>query len=239
MSPLVGAPALKRVLVVDDEAIVLTALRETLQFEGYEVLAFEDAREALEAVRRTPVSVILTDHQMPGLTGMDFLAQAKALQPDATRILITAVLDLSTTLGAINTGEVYRFIVKPWLREELLVSVRNAAARYQLIRCNAELQAQTTALNERLATQLHQLDAQNRQLDQLNGVLRENLDRSLQLCLKLMETYSPVMGQQTRRVYGLCQALAEDRDRDHPAADTEQAAEQPRGRARGAGGKYQ
>lgn len=203
-------PELKRILVVDDETVVVTALHETLRFEGYEVLAFEDPLDALKALHKTPFSVLLIDQQMPGLTGMEFFGQAKQLQPNATRILITAVLNLGTVIDAINKGEVYRFIVKPWLREELLVTVRNAAQRYELICGNAALQEQTVAMNARLAAQLAQLDTQNRQLDQLNRTLRENLDRSVQLCLKTLETYYPLLGQQARRVFGLCQTMAED-----------------------------
>ena len=203
-------PELKRILVVDDETVVVTALRETLRFEGYEVLAFEDPLEALKVLKKPLFSVLLIDQQMPGLPGMEFFGQAKQLQPNATRILITAVLNLGTVIDAINKGEVYRFIVKPWLREELLVTVRNAAQRYELICGNAALQAQTVAMNERLATHLAQLDAQNRKLDQLNQTLRENLDRSVQLCLKTLETFYPLLGQQARRVFGLCQAVAEE-----------------------------
>ena len=207
-SPAPG-PEWKRVLVVDDEAVVLAALRDTLKLEGYEVLACEDPLAALQSLRTTPFSVILVDQQMPTLTGLEFLGQAKEIQPHATRILITAVLNLATVIDAINKGEVYRFIVKPWLREELLVTLRNAAHRYELICRNATLLSQTAAMNERLETQLRQLDAQNRQLDQLNQTLHENLDRSVHLCLKTMETFFPLLGQQARRVFALCQAMAD------------------------------
>ena len=201
---------LKRLLVVDDEAVVLATLCETLQLEGYEVFAFEDPLQAKELLRTTWFSVILVDQRMPAMTGLEFLAHAKELQPNATRILITAVLSLATVINAINRGEVYRFIVKPWLREELLVTVRNAAHRYELICRNAALQAQTLAMNERLGSQLEQLDAQNCQLAQLNQTLHQNLDRSVQLCLKTMETFFPLLGQTARRVLVLCQSMAED-----------------------------
>jgi CheY-like chemotaxis protein len=83
----------RRLLVVDDEEIVLVALRETLMRAGYEVTATNDAAEALEALRTTRFAVIITDQQMPRMTGLEFLAQAKVLRPEATRILITAVLN--------------------------------------------------------------------------------------------------------------------------------------------------
>ena len=202
-------PELKRILVVDDESIVLAALRETLRLEGYEVYALEDPIEALCLIKTTQVSVILTDQQMPSLTGLEFLAQAKEIQPNATRILITAVLSLGTVIDAINKGEVYRFIVKPWLREELLVTIKNAVQRYELICRNEVLHAQTVAMNARLAIQLEQLDIQNRQLDLLNQTLHKNLDRSVQLCLKTMEVFYPLLGQQTRRAFALCRAIGE------------------------------
>jgi response regulator RpfG family c-di-GMP phosphodiesterase len=201
-------PELKRILVVDDEQVVLVALRETLRQEGYEVFAVEDPVAALHLIQKTAFSVILSDQQMPALTGLEFLAQAKEIQPNSVRILITAVLSLSTVIDAINKGEVYRFIVKPWLREELLVTVRNAAQRYELISCNNALHAQTVAMNERLEAQLAQLDSQNRELDQLNRTLHQNFDRSVQLCLKTMEVFYPLLGQQTRRAFALCQAMA-------------------------------
>ncbi len=205
-------PELKRILVVDDETVVLAALRETLRLEGYEVFALENPIEALRLIHTTQFSVIVTDQQMPALTGLEFLAQAKQVQPNATRILITAVLSLNTVIDAINRGEVYRFIVKPWLREELLVTIRNAAQRYELICGNAALHAQTVAMNERLEAQLAQLDAQNRQLDQLNQTLHKNLDRSVHLCLKTIETFYPLLGQQARRVFGICRAIASELD---------------------------
>jgi response regulator RpfG family c-di-GMP phosphodiesterase len=202
-------PELKRILVVDDETIVLISLRETLRMQGYEVFAVEDPVEALHLIQKTAFSVILSDQQMPMLTGLEFLAQAKELQPNSVRILITAVLSLSTVIDAINKGEVYRFIVKPWLREELLVTIQNAVQRYELVFNNRALHTQTTAMNERLGHQLTQLDAQNRQLDQLNQTLRTNFDRSVQLCLKTLETFYPFLGQQARRVFALCQAMAD------------------------------
>jgi response regulator RpfG family c-di-GMP phosphodiesterase len=199
----VSPPELNRILVVDDEQVVLAALRETLRLEGYEVFGVEDPIEGLRLLRANSFSVILIDQQMPGLTGLEFLAQAKELQPNATRILITAVLSLGTVIDSINKGEVYRFIVKPWLREELLVTIRNAALRYELICRNAALHAEAVALNDRLAVQLKQLEA-------LNQTLHNNLDRSILLCLKTMETFFPLLGQQARRVFGLCQAMGHD-----------------------------
>src|SRR5262249_43187717 len=138
------------------------------------------------------------------------------MQPDATRILITAVLNLATVIDAINKGEIYRFIVKPWLREELIVTVKNAVQRYELICKNQMLQVTTLAMNERLAKltadleeQIARAEDQNAELERLNLALDENLDHSVELCLRTMQTFYPTLGSQARRVYELCRALSD------------------------------
>ena len=205
-----------RLLVVDDEEIVLVALREALMREGYQVVACSDPLQALTALKEQPFSVIITDHQMPNLTGLEFLSQAKEIQPDATRILVTAVLSLSTVIDAINKGEIYRFVIKPWLREELLATVRNAVQRHELICKNKVLQATALAMNEKLSRlnatlqeQVARVDQQNRQLEELNNALQRNLQHSVELCLRTMETFYPTLGSQARRVYELCKPMAE------------------------------
>src|SRR5208282_4434021 len=147
------------ILIVDDEEIVLVALRDTLVHAGYEVVASPHAVHALSAVKETQFSVVITDQQMPMVTGLEFLAQVKQIQPDATRILITAVLNLGTVIDSINKGEIFRFVVKPWLREELLATVKNAVQRYELIGSNNRLHAETLAVNEKLRQVNQELEA--------------------------------------------------------------------------------
>jgi DNA-binding NtrC family response regulator len=121
------------VLVVDDEEIVLVALRETLRQLGFQVTAVADAIEALARLQTQTYSLVMTDHQMPRLTGMEFLAEARRIQPRATRVLITAVLNVSTVIDAINRAEVCRFLLKPWQRDELLAAVEAGIERYESI----------------------------------------------------------------------------------------------------------
>src|ERR1044071_6933606 len=127
---------------------------------------------------------------MPLLTGLEFLGPAKQMQPDATRILITAVLSLGVVIDAINKGEIYRFIVKPWLREELLVTVSNAVQRFELICRHATLQAtllatnaKLTEVNARLAEEVDRGAAQNTKLAEMTTALEQNLHHSVELCL--------------------------------------------------------
>ncbi len=203
------------ILIVDDEEIVLVALRDTLLREGYNVVASPHAVHALSVLKQQNFAVVITDQQMPMVSGLEFLAQVREIQPDATRILITAVLSLSTVIDAINKGEIYRFIVKPWLREELLATVKNAVQRHDLITRNARLQAATQSmnlqlkeLNGALEAQVARVAEQNAQLLEFARSQEENLRHSVELCVQTMRTFYPTIGNQARRVAALCQSMA-------------------------------
>src|SRR5207248_2905238 len=113
-------------LVVDDEAPILHALQRTFEAAGYEVNACADPAEALDRLREKPFQVLSADYMMPGMTGAEFLAQAKSLQPETIRILLTAAHDFSAAVDAVNNGEIFRILAKPWNRVELLGTVRQA-----------------------------------------------------------------------------------------------------------------
>ena len=204
------------ILVVDDEEIVVVALRDTLAREGYHVVASPHAIHALTVVKDQQFSVVISDQQMPLVSGLEFLTQVREIQPNATRILITAVLSLSTVIDAINKGEIYRFIVKPWLREELLATVKTAVQRFELISNNARLQAGTlamnarlTELNQQLETQVAQVARQNTRLQQLLAEQDENLRQSVELCVQTMQTFYPTLGNRARRVQALCRSMGQ------------------------------
>lgn len=168
-------PSLKQILVVDDEDIVRIALRETLRRERYGVTACASPEEALKALHEEAFAVIISDYQMPGMTGLDFLARAKQAQPDATRILITAVLSLDTVIEAINKGEIYRLITKPWNDDELKATLRQAFDHYDLKaeikrlnqvtrEQNFKLQDMNRNLEEKVRERTKQLDGKNQEL---------------------------------------------------------------------------
>ncbi len=197
-----------RILIIDDEQIVLIALSGALSREGYEVVSLANPLEALELIKKESFGVIISDQQMPQLSGLEFLAQAKLCQRDASRILITAVLSLNVAIDAINKGEIYRFIIKPWLREELLAAVKNAVQRFELLRSNAALYETTRVMNAELSAKVTQIADQNTRLDQLNQALQQNLQRSIELSVRSLEIFNPVLANQARRVHELCKAMA-------------------------------
>jgi response regulator RpfG family c-di-GMP phosphodiesterase len=197
------------ILVVDDDLAVLDSLTEQLKCEGYTVLASATVEGALELLRSHRFSVIISDQKMPGMLGTELLAEAKRLQPHSSRILITGMLSADTVINAINQGEIFRFLAKPWLRAELLATVTNAVARYELISSNANLQMQTAQLNEQLEAKLEELGAKKKALDAANAALQTNFDHSLELCYRIINTFYPLLGQHTKQVVEICQRMVE------------------------------
>ncbi|MBI3697478.1 MAG: PAS domain-containing protein [Acidobacteria bacterium] len=118
------------VLVVDDEPQILTSLQLLLEDE-FAVTATSDPEAGLQFLRQGHVSVILSDQRMPGLSGDKFLAAAGQLSP-ATRILITGYTDLDALVQAVNHGQIYSYIAKPWDPMELRITVAKAAEYYRL-----------------------------------------------------------------------------------------------------------
>ena len=204
------------ILVVDDEKIFLSALLQTLQRAGFKAVGFSSPLDALAELRKQKFSVIISDQLMPELSGLELLGHARQIQPFATRILATAVLNLDTVIAAINKGEIFRFIIKPWLHEEFIATLQNALQRHQLICQNAHLQDATQSMNNQLVElnrsleqQLQLTGQQNRKLAELNSALETNLFRSIELCVHTMQTFYPSLGNQARRVTELARAMGQ------------------------------
>jgi DNA-binding NtrC family response regulator len=111
------------VLVVDDEEGVTRALRRALQREGYDVTACHDPREALALLKAQSFDVVLSDHLMPGMTGLEFTKLVRDRYPDMLRLMLTGQPDTELVIQAINHGEVYRFVTKPWNDLELKMTL--------------------------------------------------------------------------------------------------------------------
>jgi len=203
------------ILIVDDEAVVLSALKETLERAGFGIVACNSPLKALAILADRDFSVIISDQRMPEMLGLDFLVESRRLRPKASRILITAVLALPTAVDAINRGEIFRFIAKPWLREELLATVRNAVQRHELVTQNETLLAETHSLNQRLLAantdleaKVRDLEAQRGHLGTLNRELAEKFDKSLELCRRILTTYDPILGGQTKALVEFATQMA-------------------------------
>ncbi len=193
------------ILVVDDEPAVLQALQPTLDREGFHVVACTSALKALAILADRDFAVILSDQRMPEMLGLDFLVECRRMRPHSSRILITAVLALPTIVDAINKGEIFRFVAKPWLREELVATIRNAVQRHDLVMHNAELQADAQQLNIKLRetnntlqSKIQDLEHNQQRVDTVNRELAASHENSLELCRRILTTFDPILGGQAR-----------------------------------------
>jgi diguanylate cyclase (GGDEF)-like protein/PAS domain S-box-containing protein len=117
-------------LLVDDELSILNALRRTLRGGRYNLFMATSAEEAFDFLAHHAVGVIVSDNRMPGVTGIELLRQVKARYPQTVRIMLSGYADLEALSAAVNAGEIFRFISKPWDDDELKIAINDAFDKY-------------------------------------------------------------------------------------------------------------
>lgn len=157
------------ILVVDDEPDVVKTVQELFRYD-YRVLGANSGEEGLGALRRERVHVLMTDQRMPGMTGVELLRRAREASPDTVRILVTGYADVRDVIDAINLGNVYHYLTKPWDPEVLEATLRDAVARYEASVARDERCAVIEDREHLLASSLR---TTGRQLDQLAQTLTE------------------------------------------------------------------
>lgn len=144
------------VLFVDDEAENRRVFELTFRRE-FDVTTAGSGEEALELLHQRPASVVVSDHRMQGMSGTQFLARARELDPGTVRLLVTAFGNAETLGQAINDGHIYRYLAKPWQPDEMRVALRNGIEKF--------------AIERERATLVHELEILNRSARQLNREL--------------------------------------------------------------------
>jgi DNA-binding NtrC family response regulator len=123
------------IVIVDDEDMVITSLKAFLALEtDYNVQGFTDPAEAAKYFETHPVDVVVSDYLMPKMNGIQLLARAKELQPEAARVLLTGHADKQSAIQAINDVGLYQYLEKPWDNQQLLLVIQSAIERTQLFR---------------------------------------------------------------------------------------------------------
>jgi response regulator RpfG family c-di-GMP phosphodiesterase len=144
-----------KLLYVDDEAHNLTSLKATFR-KQFEVHIAESGAEGLEIVKKEDLHIILTDQRMPNMTGIEFLEQVQTIRPEPIRILITGYTDINAVVDAINKGQVYRYLTKPWNEDDLKATLLAAYEVFALRRDNKILIERLARANDQLEFLLRQ-----------------------------------------------------------------------------------
>lgn len=131
-------PTKPSILIVDDEPDVLFSLKGLLR-RDFQVFTAQSGADAMEILAGQDVHVVMTDQRMPRMTGTELMGKVRAKHPDAVRIIFTGYADTRAVVDAINSGELYRYISKPWDPDDLIDVLREAAQKYNETIAEAEL----------------------------------------------------------------------------------------------------
>lgn len=143
------------ILYVDDEENNLFSFKANFRIK-YNVYTALSGLAALELLKNTNISVIITDQRMPEMTGVAFLEQVCELYPDTIRILLTGYSDISAVIDAVNKGKIFHYLNKPWNEEELDDTIQRAYEIYAHKKETIEQFSQLEVSNEQLEFLLRQ-----------------------------------------------------------------------------------
>ncbi len=202
-----------KVLIVDDEESILSALRRLFRNEDFDILTAANGAEGLNLIREGAplLSLIISDQSMPEMTGAQFLAEARKILPDTMRVLLTGHSNMDAIVDAINDGGVHRYLTKPWKDEDLLLQVRQILEQYELIlenrrlleltkKQNEELMLLNSSLEEKVKEKTAEIIKKNEELTHLNRELEANIYNTVKAFGSLVEKHNPLLAGHGRRV---------------------------------------
>lgn len=120
-----------KILFVDDDKDILSSLKRQMRKESFQVITANSGEEALSILENESFPVIVSDERMPEMSGVELLKQVKKIYPDSIRIILSGYADSKTIIDAINQGEIYRFIAKPWDINDLKNSLYLALEKWE------------------------------------------------------------------------------------------------------------
>lgn len=205
-------------LFVDDEPSILSSLRRLFRPRGYKILTAESGTEGLKVIEQEPIDLIISDMRMPEMDGAKFLQEVRARKPDITRLLLTGYADITSTIAAINCGEIYRYISKPWDDNDILLVVREAlehkrlkSENLRLIELtqqqNQELKSLNEGLEERVRQRTAEIEQVNSFLNMANDKMKKNFVLSIKVFSGLMELREGGVSGHARRVADLSRKI--------------------------------
>ena len=208
-----------RILCVDDEQNILSSLRRLFRMHGFQVKTAESGAEGLKILEAEPVDLVISDMRMPEMDGVQFLEKVRGTWPDTIRLLLTGYADIHSILEAINRGEIYRYITKPWDDNDIVLVVRHALERHALEQEKRRLEALTQQQNEELKALNASLEAKveertadlkkaHDQLIDANRKLKTSFLTSIKVFSSIIETRGGNLAGHSRRTADLARKIA-------------------------------
>ncbi len=208
------------ILFVDDEANILSSLKRLFRPFGYQIFTADSGAQGLEIMNREKVDLVVSDMRMPEMNGAQFLEKVRERWPDTLRILLTGYAEIGATIDAINKGQIYRYISKPWEDNDITLTVKHALEQRMLEREKLRLEELTHKQNEELKDLNNNLEAkvlsrteEVRQtmafLEIAHEKLKKSFITSVRVFSNLIELRNPGKAGHSRRVAELARTLAQ------------------------------
>jgi len=206
-------------LFVDDEPNILSALRRLFRPYPYKILLANSGQEALALLEKEAVDLAISDMRMPVMDGAVFLAHVRARWPDTIRLLLTGYADMQSTIDAINRGEIFRYITKPWNDNDIVLVVKQALERKALeaekkrlealtLRQNEELKSLNASLEIKVDERTIDLRKAHASLLSVNDKLKTNFLTSIKVFSNVIEMRGGKLVGHSRRVADLSRKIA-------------------------------
>ncbi len=207
-------------LCVDDEPNILSSLRRLFHGHGFRIITATSGKAALAVLETEAVDLLISDARMPEMDGTQLLSEVRNRWPSVMRLMLTGQADIAAIIEAINRGEIYRYITKPWDDEDILLTVRQALERHALEQEKHRLEVLTQQQNEALksfnlnleikvAARTAELKVANDALQSANGQLKANFLTSIKVFSTLMEMRGGNLAGHSRRVANLARRTAQ------------------------------
>jgi len=211
--------AVRSLLFVDDEDNILSSLKRLFRSQGYELYFSGSAANGLQILQQRPIDLVVSDMRMPEMDGAEFLSRVAEQWPDTMRILLTGQADLSATIKAINNGQIYYYISKPWDDNDIKLVIRQALEhkfleeeRRRLLKLTRKQNEDLTELNANLEKKVLKRTKELRKaleyLEKAHKSLQTNYDTTIRVFSNLIELSEDAIAGHSHRVAEMADGLA-------------------------------
>lgn len=210
-----------RILFVDDEANILSSLKRLFRPLGYHIFTAESGAQGLEILHSESVDLVISDMRMPEMNGAQFLEKVREKWPNTVRILLTGYSEMGATIEAINKGQIYRYVSKPWEDNDITLIVKHALHQ-KMLECetqrleeltrkqNEELKNMNALLEEKVLARTEEVRQTMGFLETAHEKLKKSFITSVRVFSNLIEMRNPSRSGHSRRVAELARTLAQN-----------------------------